>query len=195
MSQTYSLPERSEFARPLSLIVRCDVGEITVSKAAVRSLDEENSTPVFESEAQQILFERVSEWLRELFGGVAVSSGGNEPLLIIQASGLCLSVKITPHSNGQLIVVTQCLVATGVEPTAELLWRLMQINCSETLGQLGIDEQGNLIASAALPADGITKEGLAGVLNIVAGVARECGSQLTARWGGSPQLNKLADES
>lgn len=182
-------------SQPLSLTVRCDEGEITVGKAAVHPLDDEVSTPVFESEAQRVLFEQVSGWLKEVFGEAAVSLCGNEPLITIQALGLCLSVEITPRSNEKLIVAAQCLVATGVEPTAELLWRLMQINQSEMPGGFSSDERGNLVAFAALPADGITKEGLAVTVKIVAGITGEYGSQITGRWGGSLQLNKLADES
>ncbi len=188
------VPYYAPQSQPLSLTVRCEAGEITVGKVAAHSI-EEHATPVFESEAQGVLFEQVNSWLKEVFGEATVSLGGDEPLINIQALGLRLRVEVALHSNGQLMVVAQCLVATGVEPTAELLWRLMQINRKEMLGRLGIDERGNLSASAALPGDGITKEGLAGLVNIVAGVAKEYGSQLAARWGGSLHLNKLAVES
>jgi len=89
-----------------------------------------------------------------------------------------------------LIIQVQSLLATEVEVTADLLRRLMQIHRKESLGQLSVDEEGNLFASIALLDDGCTKDALKAAVETLARFAREHAPTLVARWGGSLRADK-----
>ncbi len=77
------------------------------------------------------------------------------------------------------------MLATEVEATADLLWRLIQINRNEAGSQLSVDEQGNLFANIALLDAGCIKDVLKAAVETLARLAREHATTLVARWGGS----------
>lgn len=96
-----------------------------------------------------------------------------------------MHVGVKPYRDEALIVQVQSLLTIEVEVTADLLWRLMQINRLEQVGQLHVDETGNLSASVALFDDACTKDVLRAAVETLARLAREHTTVLVARWGGN----------
>jgi Putative bacterial sensory transduction regulator len=136
----------------------------------------------FANDAQRAVYERVTEYMGQLFGEEAHASADSPELTLARGSAE-VTVSVTDMPEGPVVAIYSW-VATGVQPSIDLFRHLLEQNLETVWGAYGIDDAGGVLFRHAVPGTSIDKPALRAAVKAVADVADAADDDIVRRFGG-----------
>jgi hypothetical protein len=136
----------------------------------------------FEHEAQRTCYERVSRYMRELYGESAAADSARPAFELRRGSAIVASSVGTLEDKA--LVRVESWVVTDVEPTHELLEFLLRSNDQFPHGGFGLDNDNDVVFRVTLYGDTLDKEELEWAVEAVAHAADDFDDEIVDRFGG-----------
>jgi hypothetical protein len=144
----------------------------------------------FESDAQRTVYEKVVQWLREIFGELATPREDIPGIWVhLPATSAWAQVTVMPWGD-DATVMTRSYVVTGAELTPELLRHLLNQNTTMMFGAFGVDNDGDITFDHTIVGSTCDKEELRASVLAVVLTADKVDDELTQRWGGQRALDR-----
>jgi Putative bacterial sensory transduction regulator len=137
----------------------------------------------FTTDAQRACYEKVSDYMTQLFGESAWASP-DEPLFRVFQGSAFANLVVAPWSEDSAVIQAYSWVVTDVAPSAELSEYLLKENSTLLFGAFGMDDQNDIVFQYSLPGDTIDKGELRTLATIVADMADEYDDEIVGRFGG-----------
>lgn len=144
----------------------------------------------FETQAQRECFERVSPWVKELFGG-SVLRKPDKPVLGVMHGSAFAQVGVFPWGDDDAIITTRSYVVTGLELSEDLMLFLLQENAGMRFGAFGVDDEGDIMFEHSIVGSTCDQKELEASVIAVARTADEYDDRIVARWGGERALDQI----
>lgn len=142
----------------------------------------------FQSESQRKCYERVTPWLRELFGGTALTRG-DRPVVGVAHGSAFAQVGVFPWGD-DAIITTRAYVVAGAELSAELMRFLLHENGGMHFGAFGIDDEGDIFFEHSILGSTCDQKELGTSVVAVVRTADEYDDRIVERWGGRRALDQ-----
>ena len=143
----------------------------------------------FETLAQKECFEKIAPWVKELFGG-SVLRKPDHPILGVMHGSAFAQVGVFSWA-GDAIVTTRAYVATGVEPTPDLMRFLLRENAGMHFGAFGLDDDGDVIFEHSIVGSTCDQKELEASVIAVVRTADDYDDKIVERWGGQRALDQI----
>jgi hypothetical protein len=144
----------------------------------------------FKTEAQQATFEKITPWIREIFGELAVSVSSSRPLVRISFGSAAVVVQVNPWRDNDAVINARAYVVTNIELTADLLYYLLKANDEMRFGAFGIDDANDIFFEYSIVGSTVDRNELKAAVSAVAFTADEYDDQIAARWGGERAIDR-----
>jgi hypothetical protein len=143
----------------------------------------------FESDPQKACYEKVAQWMQELFGEMAMKRDDAPVFGVVLGSALA---QISVHSWGDddATVLVHAYVVTGAEAKPELMRFLLDRNAYTRFGSLGLDKDGDIVLQHSLIGSTCSKDSLRLAILLLLRTADELDDQIVSRWGGRRALDR-----
>lgn len=138
----------------------------------------------FLTEIHQKSYERVAQWMAELFGEFA-KAHEDEPLFTITYGSAVIRIGVLPWGAHESVVAISAPVIYGAEMTLELAEHLLVQNNREEFGAFGFDKVHNIIFfQHAIIGSTCDKNELEASVNAVMKTADTYDDQIMEQFGG-----------
>jgi hypothetical protein len=137
----------------------------------------------FESEAQRQTYEKMSGFMRELFGEFATPHP-DFPRVDLMVGSVFVVTIVLPWGDSDSIVRTRCYVVTEAELKPELLLWLLQKNYALRFGSFGVDDDNDIFLQHTLVGSSLDKTELQAMVMAIVQSSDELDDEIVARWGG-----------
>jgi hypothetical protein len=137
----------------------------------------------FKTEAQKQVYEKITPWMKEIFGEFAVPRE-NLPNFGIRIGSAYSQVAVTPWGDDDATICAFSWVVTGPEMNADLMRFLLKANYDMRFGAFGVDEAGDICFSQTIVGSTCDKEELKATVMAVINIADEYDDKIIAQWGG-----------
>lgn len=137
----------------------------------------------FQTQAQEECYQKVSGWIREIFGEMPTVWEGI-PAFGIRYGSAWTTTSVLPWGSDDAIIRTLSWVVTQTELTPDLTRHLLELNGSVRFGAFGVDEAGDIFFAHNVAGSTCQKQDLKTVVLAVMMTADEHDDQIVARWGG-----------
>lgn len=128
-------------------------------------------------------YEKVRHWLVELFGVERIVSDGEDLTLGVAVGSAMAQVAVKAFGEDDAVLVTRAYVATGVDPTYELLDFLLHENNKALFGGFGMEGRDVFFQHSVLGSTCDPPELKSSVMAVVL-IADRYDDEITTRWGG-----------
>lgn len=144
----------------------------------------------FQTEAQKACYEKISPWMKELFGEFAVARE-DAPVFGVRVGSAVAQTVVFPWGDDDATICTRAYVVMGAELTLDLMRYLLRKNADMRFGAFGIDDDGDIFFEHTVVGSTCDKNELrASVLAVVA-TADNFDDEIVARWGGQRALDRV----
>lgn len=138
----------------------------------------------FQTDAQKECYERVSGWMKEIYGE-QLFTADDMPAFIIGAGSAPVFIQVHPLGEDESIVQITSNVVRGAEIGPDLLEYLLKENRKSTLfGAFGITDDGSIALGTEILGTTCVKQELKEVLTVIGNMADNYDDQIMSRWGG-----------
>lgn len=137
----------------------------------------------FKTEAQKAHFEKIGQYMKELFGEMTGTRDDYPGYYLLMGSAL-VNVFILPWGDNETVVNCRAYVVTGAERTPEMLEYLLRENYEMRFGAFGLDKDGAVTFEQNIVGSTCDKNELRASVMAVLGTADQYDDQIVARWGG-----------
>ena len=145
----------------------------------------------FKTEAHRACYEKIHQWLKELYGEEGVRPRTDGTMLGIVRGSAYITVLIWPNGEQDAWVTTRSWVVTKVDMVADLAKFLLRKNYDMTLGAFGIDDANDIFFEHTIMGSSCDKNELRASVGAVSYVADQYDDEIVGRWGGQ----RAADRS
>lgn len=145
---------------------------------------------LFQTPAQEACYDKVSLWMRELFGKFPCARQDVPGLGLLMGSAL-VEVLIFPWGEDDAIINTRSYVVTGAEITPELMRFLLEENTSMIFGAFGIDGNNDILFEHSIVGSTCDKKELESSVMAVLEVADDYDDKIVEKWGGHRALDRV----
>lgn len=145
----------------------------------------------FETDAQRACYERVSDYMSQLFGESAQPIE-EAPVFVMQSGSAVLNVSVQPWGDDDAVVFATSWVVTDVDPTPELHRFLLEANYNMRFGAFAIDQEDDILFSYSAVGSTIDKEEIRALALAVLGTADDYDDEITKRFGGVSARDRVA---
>jgi len=152
--------------------------------------DAKQKSITFKSEAQKAVFERITPWIREIFGELAVSISSSRPIVRIAFGTAAVHVNVQPWKDNDVVINTRSYVVTNVKITPELLHYLLRENDQMRFGAFGIDDANDIFFEYSIVGSTCDRAELKAAVSAVAFTSDEYDDQIATRWGGERAIDR-----
>ncbi len=142
----------------------------------------------FANDAHQKSYEKVSDYMKELFGEFA-RTVPDKPMFAIAMGSALAQVAVLPWRDDESVVSVRAYVVTGAELKPELLKFLLEKNNEMRFGGFGLDSDGDIFFTHSVVASTCEKNELRNSVMAVVSTADELDDEIMARWGGRRALD------
>ncbi len=143
----------------------------------------------FKSNAQKATFEKVGQYMKELFGEMAGVRDDYPAYYLIMGSAV-VQVFILPWGDNEAIINCRAYVVNGAERTQEMLEYLLRENYEMRFGAFGLDKDGSITFEHNIVGSTCDKHELKASVMAVLGTADQYDDQIIGRWGGKRAMDK-----
>lgn len=145
----------------------------------------------FESPAQKETYEKITPWMKELFGSFA-GQRDDAPSFGVWVGSALAQTMVYPWRDNEAVISTRAYVVTGAELKPELMHYLLRENDRMSFGAFGVDEDGDIFFEHTILGSTCDQPELkSSVLSVVL-VADEYDDEIVARWGGQRAIDRVA---
>jgi type III secretion system-like peptide-binding chaperone len=144
----------------------------------------------FQSQAQQTCYEKVSAWMKELFGEFAVLRE-ESPLIGVMVGSALAQTAVFPWREDEAVVCTRAYVVTKIELTQDLLQYLLRENADMRFGAFGVDSDGDILFEHSIVGSSCDKNELKASVMAVVMTADQYDDDIVSRWGGQRALDQM----
>ena len=138
----------------------------------------------FKTDAHRMCFEKVHQWLKELYGEEGVRPRTDSTMLGLNRGSAYITVLVWPNGEQDAWITTRSWVVTKVEIVADLAKYLLRKNYDMTLGAFGIDDAGDIFFEHTILGSSCDKGELRASVGAVSYVADTYDDEIVGRWGG-----------
>jgi hypothetical protein len=140
----------------------------------------------FQTSEQREAFERVGQWLQEMYGESVIRREEIPAYQVPLGSGRA-DVAIYAWPNmGDAVIRVVSVVALGSEIRPDLTRYLLEENESFRFGAFALDTDGDVSFLYSLPASAATKQSIRRAIELAATTADKYCHHIIERWGGRP---------
>jgi len=143
----------------------------------------------FDTPAQQECYDKVAQWMFEIFGKFPCARPDVPGLGVFLGSALA-EVLIFPWEN-DAIINTRSYVATGASLTPELMRFLLEENTKMIFGAFGIDPKGDIVFEHSIVGSTCDKNELESSVRAILEIADQYDDPIVERWGGKRALDRM----
>ncbi|MBP0001652.1 MAG: YbjN domain-containing protein [Cyanobacteria bacterium SID2] len=144
----------------------------------------------FQSSIQEACYDRIAQWMHELFGKFPCARPDVPGLGIFKGSAL-VEVLVFPWGDDEAVIHTRSRVVQDVELTSELMRFLLEENAKMLFGAFGIDSNGNIVFEHTIVGSTCDRKELEASVNAVLEVSDEYDDLICNKWGGQRALDRL----
>lgn len=144
----------------------------------------------FKHVTQKTTYEKVGQWMRELFGGV-VHVRQDAPVYGVRFGSAFVQVSISPWGENEAIITTRSYVVYGANLREDLLKYLLRKNDEMRFGAFALDGDGDIVFSHTIVGSTCQKEELKASVYAVMKVADQYDDEIVGRWGGERALDRM----
>lgn len=138
----------------------------------------------FQNDVQKQCYEKVSTWLREIFGELAIRVREEYPVIDVIAGSSVTHVSVDPWGDDDTVVMARSYVVRGIELTADLLEYLLRKNNEVRFGAFSIDKDNDIAFDITIVGSTIDREELKAAVLAVSMTADRLDDEIVAKWGG-----------
>jgi hypothetical protein len=142
----------------------------------------------YATEAQKACYEKVTAWMKELFGGLAVALP-DAPIIQVTVGSAVAQTEVYALGDDDAAIRTAADVVTGAELTADLMEYLMRENANLRFGAFGIDRDNDIVFVHSILGATCDKAELRSSVTTVAITADVYDDRIVSRWGGRRALD------
>jgi hypothetical protein len=144
----------------------------------------------FQTEAQKTCYEKISPWLREIFGEMVLMRE-DAPGFAIPVGSAFGEIIVFPWGDDDSTICTRAYVVAGAEITPELTRYLLARNIELRFGAFGVDEDDDIVFEHSIVGSTCDKNELKASVLAVVMTADRFDDEIVARWGGQRRLDRL----
>jgi hypothetical protein len=137
----------------------------------------------FQTDAQKAVYEKVGQYMKELFGELA-GARTDLPAYYLRMGSATVQAFILTWGDQDAVVNVRSYVVTGAERTPEMLEFLLRENFNMRFGAFGLDPDGDVTFEHNIIGSTCDKNELKAAVMAVLGTADEYDDQIVGRWGG-----------
>ena len=142
----------------------------------------------FQNNVQKETYEKVSQWLGEIFGEF-VRKKEDAPSFRVAMGSTFISVGVIDWGDNQAIICARSPLVQGVEITPDLMRFLLEKNNAMAFGAFSIDSDGDINFDHTIYGPTCTKEDLRISTKAVLFTADKFDDEIVSRWGGKRALD------
>lgn len=143
----------------------------------------------FQTEAVKACYEKVSVWLKELFGEMVEAREDFPGFGLAMGSAYC-QIAIYPWGDTNSTITCRSYVVTGAETTPELMKYLLRESADLRFGKFGLDEDGDIVFEHTIVGNTVDKEEVRALVRAVIWTADEYDDKIVARFGGERAIDR-----
>jgi hypothetical protein len=143
----------------------------------------------FKTEVQKGIYDRIGQYVRELFGEYAQARTDFPSYFLTMGSAL-VQVLVLPWGDDDAAVNVKSYVVAGAERTPEMLEFLLRENNDLRFGAFGLDKDGDVIFEHTIVGSSCDKHELKASILAVVGTADNYDDKIVSRWGGKRALDR-----
>jgi hypothetical protein len=143
----------------------------------------------FSTEAQKGIYDKVGQYMKELFGEYAQARDDYPGYYLTMGSAL-VHVFVLAWGNDDAAVNVKSYVVTGAERTPEMLEFLLHENNDMRFGAFGLDKDGDVVFEHTIVGSSCEKSELKASIMAVVSVADNYDDKIVSRWGGQRALDR-----
>lgn len=137
----------------------------------------------FKTRAQQSCYEKVSRWLKEMFGEMAMASPESRSFMVPLGTSAAFVI-VFDWGDDDAVVCVRATVVRKVEITPELMSFLLHENNNMRFGAFGLDSDNDIFFEHSIVGSTCDKEELRASVLAVASTADKYDDKIVSRWGG-----------
>jgi hypothetical protein len=137
----------------------------------------------FKTPAQQQIYEKVAQYMKEIFGEMVRVHQEKPWFYVYEGSAFC-TTNVYAIGEDDAVINTRSYVVTQIELVPELLKFLLLENDSMRFGSFGIDKDNDIFFEHAILGSTCDKEELKASVLAVVRTADKYDDTITQRWGG-----------
>ncbi|MDR7418839.1 MAG: YbjN domain-containing protein [Armatimonadota bacterium] len=143
----------------------------------------------FQTDAQKVVYEKVGQYMKELFGELA-SARDDVPAYYLWMGSAAVQAFVYAWGDKEAVVNVRSYVVTGAERTPEMLEFLLKENFNMRFGAFGLDKDGDVTFEHNLIGSTCDKNELRTSMMAVLGTADQYDDQIVSRWGGKRAMDR-----
>lgn len=148
----------------------------------------------FVSKAHKEIYERVGEWMKELFGMFFDPVPG-VPVYIFRQGDTLTQITVGSWSTDDASITVRSYVVHDVEPSKELMHFLLTENAQFRYGAFGLDTDDDVFFEHAIVGSTCDPEELKASVLAVANVSDRYAERIIPEYGGVKTVDKLRDKA
>jgi hypothetical protein len=146
----------------------------------------------FQTEAQKVCYQKVSDWLPEICDRVSYPAANN-PIFSLQFGSATVLVEIRPFHQQESSIYIWAYVATEVEVSDDLILYLLKQNYIFRFGGFSMEDDGDIRFHVTLLGASCQQNQFKLALNEVLESADHYDDLIVKRWGGRRAADALFD--
>jgi hypothetical protein len=147
----------------------------------------------FKTEAQEQVYRKVDEYLRQLFGEM-VRPLSHAPLFIVPAGTTLTHIVVTPWGSDDATITVRAYVVYGADLVPDLLHFLLRENDTKRFGAFGLDRDGDIFFEHSIVGSTCDKEELKASTLAVSHTADLYDEKIVQRWGGMRAIDRAKEQ-
>ena len=144
----------------------------------------------FDSDAQRDVYQKVREWMKELFG-MFVTELPDIPAFGFQQGDTLAQIAVVPWANDDATITVRSWVIHDVEVTADLMHFLLRENDTFRFGGFGLDSEEDVFFEHTIVGSTCDPEELKASVLAVAGTSGRYAAKMVPQFGGMTSADKL----
>ena len=137
----------------------------------------------FQTPAQQRIYEKVREYMTQLFGEFATART-DLPGFVLYYGSASAQVFVNPWGEDDAAIAVVSWVVVGAEPGPELHRYLLNQSFGMRFGAFAVDDRGDIAFVHSIVGSTCDKNELKASIMAVMTTADRCDDEIVARWGG-----------
>lgn len=144
----------------------------------------------FVTDVQRACFEKVVEYVKEVFGDSA-SIAEEVPMVSVVFGSAVTFVSVLPMTDDEAVVATRAVVVAGAQITPDLAVFLLRANASMGFGAFGLWPGGDIVLEHNLLGTTLDKGELRTSIVTITTMADRFDDEIVERWGGERALDRM----
>lgn len=148
----------------------------------------------FETEAQEECYQKVKQWMYELFGEINVIDNDDFPLLSTTRGSTMVHVSVYPWVEDNPIINISSWVVKEPELCPELMEYMLHKNYEAAFASFCLNDENAISLEHTILGSTVDKEELKASVVNVAILADEYDDEIVERWGGQRVLDNDVED-